>query len=126
MTKNAPAVTVDTALISLEEMDTPEAKAIIQYVRDVERKNLVVLGTDKAFALRDESGEIKAFKSALQLSVAEGTLVQPVPGGPAVVSAQGYEVWAEKTGTSVIFPKEVLVGTEWKPNPYAERDPINR
>lgn len=126
MTPNTPVVTVDRALTTLEEMDTPEAKAILDYVQKIKSKNVVALGVDEAFALTDQDGQIKAFKSTLQLSIAEGTLIQPVPGGPAVVSAQGYEVWAERTGTSVIFPKEVLVGTEWRPNPYAERDPKNR
>lgn len=126
MTPNAPAVTVDNAIVTLESMDTPEAKSILDYIAQVKAKNIAVLGIDEAFVLSDGDGQIKAFKSALQLTQRDGTLIQPVPGGPFVVSAQGYEVWAEKTGTSVIFPKEVLVGTEWKPNPYAERDPNNR
>ncbi len=128
MTPNTPAITVDHALVSLEKMDTPEAKAILNYVESVKKKNIAVLGVDEAFALTDGEGQIKAFKSALQLSVNEGTLVKPGFGDqmPHIISAQGYEKWAEKTGTSVIFPKEVLVGTEWKPNPYAERDPNNR
>ncbi len=126
MTKNAPAVTFESALTILEKQDTPEAKAIVDYVANIQRKNIAVLGIDEAFVLTDGEGQIKAFKSALQLSANEGTLIQPVFNGPFVVSAQGYEVWAEKTGTSVIFPKEVLVGTDWKPNPFAERDPENR
>ncbi len=123
---NMPTVTAETALAILEKQDTPEAKAIVDYIANIKKKNIAVLGTDEAFVLTDGEGQIKAFKSALQLTGAEGTLIQPVPGGPHVVSAQGYEVWAERTGTSVIFPKEVLVGTDWKPNPYAERDPENR
>ena len=123
---NMPTVTAQQALASLEQQNTPEAMAIVNYVRDLKNKNVATLGTDEAFVLQDGKGQIKAFKSVLQLSAQEGTLVQPAPNGPFVVSAQGYEVWAERTGTSVIFPKEVLVGTEWKPNPYAERDPENR
>jgi hypothetical protein len=49
-----------------------------------------------------------------------------VPGGPFVVSAQGYEVWQEVAGASVIFPREVLVDGEWKQNPAVIRDPSNR
>jgi hypothetical protein len=126
MTPNTPAVKVENALITLEEMKTPEAKAVLDYVTAIQRKNIAVLGVDEAFVLTDGEGQIKAFKSALTLSANEGTLIQPVYNGPFVMSAQGYEVWAEKTGTSVIFPKEVLVGTQWFPNPYAERDPDNR
>jgi hypothetical protein len=123
---NAPSIPIDQALATLSQQDIPEAKALVDYVSQVKAKNIAVLGTDEAFVLEDGQGQIKAFKSALQLSANEGTLVQPAPGGPFVISAQGYEIWAERTGTSVIFPKEVLVGTEWKPNPYAERDPQNR
>lgn len=89
-------------------------------------KDVTALGVDEAFALRDNEGEIRAFKQSVTLSQKEGTLIQPVPGGPHVISAQGYEVWAEAAGACVIFPKEVLVGNQWQPNPHAERDPKNR
>lgn len=132
---NDLAVTPENALAVLEKQDTAEAKAIVEYVKQnmayveaVRKKDIAVLGTDEAFILTDKEGQIKAFKKALTLSVQDGTLVKPGFGDnmPYVVSAQGYEVWAESTGTSVIFPKEVLVGNEWKPNPYAERDTQNR
>lgn len=123
---NMPTITAQQALVSLEQQGTPEALAIVNYVKGLKQKNVATLGTDEAFVLQDGEGQIKAFKSVLQLSEAEGTLVQPGFKMPYIVSAQGYEVWAERTGTSVIFPKEVLVGTEWKPSPYAERDTQNR
>lgn len=116
------------ALATLSEQQTPEAKAIVDYIQAVKDKNIAVLGQDEAFVLTDSNGQIKAFKKSLTLSEKEGTLVKPGYGDgmPYVVSAQGYEAWAEATGASVIFPKEVLVGNDWKPNPYAERDPQNR
>ncbi len=127
MTNNPPAVTVNNALMSLEKMGTPEAKAILDFVANIKAKNIAALGTDEAFVLTDGEGQIKAFKNVLEFSEEEGTLVQPGFGNmPYIISAQGYEKWAEKTGTSVIFPKEVLVGMKWYPNPYAERDPKNR
>ena len=97
-------------------------KALKNYVE----RNVISLGTDQAFALRDNDGDIRAFKQRVHLSEDEGTLTQPVYGGPYVISAQGYEVLSEATGTCVIFPKEVLVANQWKPNPYAERDETNR
>jgi len=124
--KNLPAVTEQSALAALQTQDSPESRAIISYIDKLRKKDIAVLGTDEAFILSDGQGQIKAFKKALTLSVQEGTLIQPVYNGDFVVSAQGYEVWAEATGASVIFPKEVLVGTEWRPNPFAERDPQNR
>lgn len=125
---NNLAVTHHQALDVLKKQDTPEAKAIIDYVKMVKQKNIAVLGIDEAFILQDNEGQIKAFKKSVYLSIHDGTLVKPGYGNdmPFVVSAQGYEVWAEATGTSVIFPKEVLVGNEWRPNPYAERDETNR
>lgn len=89
-------------------------------------KDVVALGENEAFALKDNEGEIRAFKQRVTLSQQEGTLIQPVHNGPFVVSAQGYEVWAEAAGACVIFPKEVLVGGQWHPNPHVERDPNNR
>ena len=119
-------VTHHQALAVLEKQETPEALAILEYVKRIKEKNIAVLGVDEAFVLTSEEGQIKAFKRALTLSKQDGTLIQPLGYGDHVVSAQGYEVWAEATGTSVVFPKEVLVGNEWKPNPYAERDETNR
>jgi hypothetical protein len=101
----------------------PEEGKLIQAMA---RKDIVALGTDEAFVLRDSQGEIRAFRQSLTLSLAAGTLVQPVPGGPSVISAQGYEHWQEAVGASVIFPKEVLVDQQWQPNPAVIRDPQNR
>lgn len=123
---NGLAVTHQHALEVLSKQQTPESKAIIDYVQMIKKKDIAVLGVDEAFVLQDKDGQIKAFKKALTLSAQAGTLIQPLGYGDHVLSAQGYEVWAEATGTSVIFPKEVLVGSEWKPNPYAERDTNNR
>ncbi|MBW2178808.1 MAG: hypothetical protein JRG81_00305 [Deltaproteobacteria bacterium] len=89
-------------------------------------KDVIFLGENEAFALKDNEGEIRAFKQRVTLSHKEGTLIQPVKGGPFVISAQGYEVWAEAAGACVIFPKEVLVGGQWQPNPHVERDETNR
>lgn len=90
------------------------------------KKDLIALGTDEAFALRDSEGEIKAFKTSVTLTRANGGLIQPVPGGPHVVSAQGYEMWSEKAGACVIMPPEVLVDGQRKANPHVIRDEKNR
>lgn len=104
------------ALLANEQTkNLPELRPI----QDAIKSNIISLGTDEAFALRDAEGEIRAFRQRLTLSTDAGTLVQPVPGGPYVVSAQGYEVWAEAAGANVIFPDQVLVGAKWQPNPHA-------
>jgi hypothetical protein len=110
------------ALLAVKDKCPEEAKILSNYVNH----NVIALGTDEAFALRDNSGDIRAFKQRVRLSTADKTLIQPTPGGQFVVSAQGYEVLSEASGTNVIFPREVLVGNEWKQNPHAERDPNNR
>lgn len=104
----------------------PEHTVIMRGIKEYRDRNIVSLGTDEAFALRDGDGEIRAFKQRVRLSQKDKTLIQPVMGGDLVISAQGYEVWAEAAGASVIFPKEVLVANKWTPNPCAERDPENR
>lgn len=122
MTKqnNQVTVTHQQALESLKNNQSPEAKAILDYVGMIKKKDIAVLGTDEAFVLQDKDGQIKAFKRSLTLSKADGTLVQPVFNGDYVVSAQGYEVIAEATGTTVLLPEKVLVGSEWKSNPHVQ------
>lgn len=131
--QNLPAMTVDEALSFLSQQKDPKFQTVLGYVERfrkecemLKKKDVAVLGTDEAFVLTSNEGEIKAFKKSLILSEKEGTLVKPGYGDmPYVVSAQGYEVWAEATGTSVIFPKQVLVGGDFKANPFVERDPRN-
>jgi len=121
---NLPAAQLDkkTAIQNIAGQFPAEA----DYLQAIISKDVVALGTDDAFALRDADGEIRAFKQRLDLSVTEGTLIQPVYNGPYVISAQGYEVWAEAAGASVIFPKEVLVDGQWCQNPAVVRDSTNR
>ena len=110
--------------------ESNELETALVRIQDLEQKNVVAIGTDEAFALIDKDGQIKAFKTMLTLSIKDGTLVEIGSSfgnykAPVAISAQGYETWAEKTGASVIFPKDVLVGDTLKPNPYMERDPKN-
>ena len=127
-TSKLPAITLDQALKNLK--DTPELSVIVQTIDNLNQKtdisNVVNLGTDEAFALKDTNGEIRAFKQRVHLSLSDKTLIQPTSNGDCVISAQGYEVWAEASGSSVIFPKEVMVENNMMPNPFIERDPTNR
>lgn len=122
MSTDLPAISATQAIETIKTQFPGEAAVLHAAIS----KDIRALGTDEVFALRDSQGEIRAFKQNLTLSLAAGTLVQPVPGGPSVISAQGYEVWAETVGASVIFPKEVLVDGQWQPNPSVIRDPQNR
>lgn len=103
-----------------------EGEKLGAYIGALHRKSVVALGEDEAFALADKSGTIKAFKQRLILSAGNGGLVQPVYNGPFVVSAQGYEMWAEAAGACVIFPKTVMVDGVEQANPHVIRDPNNR
>lgn len=103
-----------------------EGKALSQYLAGLHKQHIISLGEDEAFTLRDKGGQIKAFKQCLTLSAENGGLVQPVFNGPYVVSAQGYEIWAEAAGTCVIFPKSVTVDGVEQTNPHVIRDPNNR
>lgn len=103
-----------------------EGKALNTYLAALHKQHIAALGEDEAFVLADKQGNIKAYKQRLTLSLENGGLVQPVFNGPCVVSAQGYEMWAEASGTCVIFPKSVTVDGVEQANPHVIRDPNNR
>ena len=109
-------------LAKIEEKVPQESKEIIQLVTDIEDKNLAILGQDEVFKLRDSSGEIRAFRSVLHLAATNGTLIQPVPKGPFVISAQGYEQWEEAAAAITMKPPDIWVYGEKKSNPYMERE----
>ncbi|MFA5261524.1 MAG: hypothetical protein WC450_09875 [Candidatus Omnitrophota bacterium] len=122
MATNLPAISPKKAIENIAKAYPAEAAALTNVINN----NIVALGTGDAFALRDKDGEIRCFKQNFTLSAKEGTLIQPVPGGPHVISAQGYEQWAGVAGACVIFPSEVLVDGKWMQNPFIQRDPQNR
>lgn len=117
---NVVALTAQGALENIKK--NPAFIEEANFLESVLRKDILSLGTDEVFSLRDNEGEIRAFKQSLTLSEKAGTLIQPVPGGAHVISAQGYEVWQEAAGACVIFPSEVLVNNEWQNNPAVIRD----
>uniref|UniRef100_I2Q065 Uncharacterized protein n=1 Tax=Desulfovibrio sp. U5L TaxID=596152 RepID=I2Q065_9BACT len=115
----------NAALATIQVSMPAEAKALAAYVGAIVKKDIVVLGEDDAFALRDSSGQIKAFKQKLVLSEANGGLTRPVSSGPWVISAQGYEKWSEAAGANVIFPKTVIVDGVEQTNPHVVKDSSN-
>ncbi len=112
-------------LTDLEKKAPKETEELGALVRGIQEKNLAILGEDEAFKLIDSTGEIRAFRSVVHLAATDGTLVQPVPGGPYVISAQGYEHWEEAAGAITMKPPHVLVGDQMVQNPHVERDPKN-
>ncbi len=113
---------VTTALTTIEKSNPQEAGIIQEYLGSL-NKSVVELGTDHAFALKDNDGEIRAFRQNLQLAAQNGGLIQPLNTGSFVISAQGYDMWADAAGATAIFPKQVIVHGQMCLNPYAERDP---
>jgi hypothetical protein len=122
MTKNLPALSPKKAIDNIIKQFPAEAEVLTAVVK----ANIVALGTDEVFALRDKDGDIRCFKQMLALSEKDGTLIQPVPGGDFAISAQGYEQWAGASGACAIFPSEVLVDGKWQQNPFVQRDTTNR
>lgn len=108
----------DEKKLTYEEMETRLAL--------IEKKSVVALGESEAFALRDEDGDIRAFKRSLHLAATTGGLIQPVYNGPFVVSAQGYEMWAEAAGAQAIFPKSIQYKGATAENPFVIEDDNNR
>ena len=119
MATNLPAISPKKAIENIAKQFPAEAAALEAVVNS----NLVSLGENEVFTLRDKEGEIKAFKAICRLSIQNGGLVSlPVGGGVNIVSAQGYEIWAEKAAASVIFPTEVIVYGQPMPNPSPLKD----
>ncbi len=117
--KYAPQNTTELLDLVRGKLDEHEFKA----VADVFNRNVVALGEHESFALRDSEGDIRAYKQRARLSSADGTLVRI---GPVwTVSAQGYEILAEATGTLAIFPPMVQVSGQMLPNPHPRRDGRN-
>ena len=111
---NLPAILPKKAIENIKEKFPAEAAALEAVVNS----NIVALGLDEAFALRDKDGDIRAFKQNCRLSVQNGGLVKlPVGGGVHIISAEGYEMLAEKAAASVIFPTEVIVYGKKLENP---------
>jgi len=111
-----PVMPISVALANIREQFPKEA-ALLEAVT---KNNVVALATDEAFLLRDTDGIVRAYKQNLTLSLANKGLVSIQ--GDIVISAQGYEMWQEAAGATVIFPSEVLVDGEWKQNPAVIRD----
>lgn len=105
-----------------------DGEVLSRYLAGLHKQHIVSLGENEAFTLRDKGGEIKAFKQRLVLSADNGGLVKPGFSDkmPFVISAQGYEMWAEAAGACVIFPKTVIVDGVAQANPHVIRDPHNR
>jgi hypothetical protein len=116
-------VTPREAIERIKEKFPAEAGVLASVVQN----NIIVLGENELFTLRDKQGEIRAFKRLLRLSLQNGGLVNiPVGGGTPIISAEGYEMWAESAGASVIFPAEVLVygRPQANPAPLPPVDPV--
>lgn len=107
------------AMLQVEEF-APDAFPVVE---SAILQSMAALDENDVFVLRSAQGQIRAFKRKLVLSKENGGLIQPVPGGPFVVSAQGYEIWANATAANVLFMKKVLVRGQWENNPFAEVDP---
>ena len=112
------------------ELTVPDIPAAIEKLREshpneanwlelVAKRDVIALGTDESYALRNSEGEIRCYKSMLTLSKANDCLVKVQ--GRYTISAQGYEAWATATGASVIFPSHVVVDGKKVGNPHVVR-----
>jgi hypothetical protein len=122
MTENLPVLFPEKAIENIKKDYPEEAQIFLSFIKH----NVVSLGTDEVFTLRDADGDIKAYRLQITLTERDGHLIQPVPQGSFVVSAQGYEYWSERVGACVIMPPDVFVDGKSQPNPYIVRDSDNR
>jgi len=113
---------IEKSLQVLEKSNPIETNKIRDYLGSL-NKEIVELGTDRAFALRDKSGEIRCFKQFIELSIQNERLVKIQD--KITISAQGYEIWAEAAGASVIFPPVLNAEGKETSNPFVIRDKNN-
>ena len=115
----------EQALELAKALPEDKAEALTEYLEALRTRNVVVLGENEAFALRDSQGEIRAYQSVLRLSTNDGTLVQigSKENSPYVISAQGYEKWANAAGAIVMNAPEVLFEGRMVQNPHVVREP---
>jgi len=116
---------VSAAFAAIRQTNPKEAEEIENYLTLVKKTDITALGENEMFNLRDKEGEIRAFKRVVYLSGSDGTLVQPVDNRPFVISAQGYEILNEATGTIVMNADYVLVDGVQQQNPHVMRDKSN-
>jgi hypothetical protein len=69
---NLPAPTIEQSVKKLEALEAVKDMPEFAVLRDAINNKVISLGTDEAFALRDNDGEIRAFRQALTLSQANG------------------------------------------------------
>ena len=115
MVENGP-MDIQAAIEHLSDTHPAEAK----HLYSVSCRDVVALGTDESYALRDSKGEIRCYKEMLSLTHANDGLVKVV--GKFTISAQGYVSYMKAIGGSVMFPPTVMVEGRKVGNPYVHRD----
>lgn len=115
----------DVLSLLSSKLTAEELAFVNRYIESLEgnRKDLMILGDNEVFTLKDKQGDIRALKKRVRLSAHDRTLVQIVSNGPYVFSAKAYEVIANETGIQVVFPTTVMVNGKPYANPHLERDP---
>ena len=127
----APAVDLKTqaedAYKRIASIAPEDAKTLGQYLAALKNQNVMALGENEAFALRDEQGrEIRATRKTVRLTAHNGELMQPVYNGPWVISAPGFMKLAHATGAVVMNAPTVTVDGRQEQNPYVRRDKDGR
>lgn len=107
---------IQAAIEHLSDTHPAEAK----HLHNASCRDVIALGVDESYALRNTEGEIRCYKSSLTLSAANHGLVKIQD--QYTISAQGYEFWAEAVGASVIFPASVVVDGKRIGNPHVVKD----
>jgi hypothetical protein len=116
----ATPITIESAINKVLAAMPEEGKLI----QAMARKDIVALGTGEAFALTDPTGKIRAYRSKVTFSTKDGTIADIKVA--KILTAQGYDIWAQTVGASHYFPDTVTVEGKPQPNPYPYRDPDNK
>jgi len=130
---------------------TPELRRLGEYLVEVRRQSVAVIGQHEAFVRHTEHGDLHQVVAPVKLSIHDGTLVriperrcrvytdngEEVKGEAdrsrwwewrdvytrkAVLTYEAYNLVNQVVGCSVVQPPLVTVDGEQRANPYTERD----
>lgn len=106
------------------QMATQQAADLVKwrdYSDKVRRHNILALGKDEIFAVRDGQQKLRCVKVPVHLTLEEGHLycVQ----GKWNITADGYVKLNSVAGLTTVQPETIIVDGRERPNPYLEHHP---
>ena len=93
------------------------------YAQDLARRNVVALGKDQAFVVRDGQGAARCIKTVVRLQIERDHLY--TVGGKWKITAEGYTEINKVAGVQLAIPQELVINGRPHENPFLETHPSN-